>query len=841
MGVPASSPLSSRAGVTLTELMISVAVVTIGVLGLLASFGGIQRALLVGKEKTLASNLAQEKLQIVEQQTYFRVVPTMSPAYLADGTPYDTANFPPETILQGGVAYQRYTYVQVVSENNGVIVPQPPTTPDTGMRQISVTVAWQDRGRPRELSLKSVMSNPNTVEASSVVLGTVRDAATNAPITGALVDVAENMGWSNTTDSGGSYRIQLSPGSYNVVAAAAGYFNGYAYQTIGANNTATVNFLLTAMSSGAVSGTAWVNPAIVISEVVVSTPQANGYNAEYLELFNPTTSVVTVGGAVNFNFATDHNNTQCLSVPLNYVRTSIPAGGYFVVANTTTFTINGSVIAADAYYTDLANASCSPGAFAWNPPNVRRIMHPGQSGTWWLTDSSGNTIDAAGWSNNGRTYVPSHCLGTCLNLNGGLHPGWELVRASSPAFFSAGYGRAYDSRNNSIDFTTSDALAFSPYDSLNPPQTVVAGRPAVGAVVTASDGLSTSTAAYASSVLGGWPAASFSLTSVATGTWTVLITSGAYQLENDTVTIPAAGSSCLFPSSTTILSGTATSGFVTGAVVDAFGNAISAPSAIKVSAAGQTATADPATGRYLLRSPSGPASVVANPSFANANYVSISSAVTVSLGQVTSGVNFTLSQGGRISGWVTRDGVNGLQGVTVVATDSNGNAQDQEISDVGGNFKTINLATGTYVVKIPLDTTETSSPTSASAAVALGQTVFAGTFTITGALGTIQGGVTRNGSPISSGVLIVVATGTLPSGPPDLSSATLTSGAYYLASSGENGTYSVDVRQSTSPAYNVYGYYTTVDASGRVTIAQKSLSNVPVTAGQTVTGKNLAW
>src|SRR5581483_846108 len=175
----------------------------------------------------------------------------------------------------------------------------------------------------------------------------------------------------------------------------------------------------------------------------VSTPQADGYDVEYLELFNPTPSAVTISGAVNLNFVSAHNNTQCLNVPLTYVNASIPSGGYYVIANTSSFTVGGAAIAADAYYTDTANVSCSPGPYSWSAPAVRDLMHRAQSGTWWLTDSAGNTIDAVGWSLNGAAYSPSHCLGSCFYTSAGLQTGWELVRASSPAFYSSAYGRAY--------------------------------------------------------------------------------------------------------------------------------------------------------------------------------------------------------------------------------------------------------------------------------------------------------------------------------------------------------------------------------------------------------------
>ena len=89
----------------------------------------------------------------------------------------------------------------------------------------------------------------------------------------------------------------------------------------------------------------------------------------------------------------------------------------------------------------------------------------------------------------------------------------------------------------------------------------------------------------------------------------------------------------------------------------------------------------------------------------------------------------------------------------------------------------------------------------------------------------------------------MVTTATLagtPPAPPSLSSATLTGSPYYVASSREDGTYRVEVRQSTSPAYRVYAYYITYPG-GAPTINAQSASGVQVLAGQTTTGVNFSW
>jgi hypothetical protein len=480
---------------------------------------------------------------------------------------------------------------------------------------------------------------------------------------------------------------------------------------------------------------------------------------------------------------------------------------------------------------------------------VEDIMARGHSGTIYLTDGSGAFIDAVGWTNNGSTHNPSDCNGTCIpQPSGGLSAGQEIVRASSPSFINTFFGSAYNSGDNSIDFAypgnTNPSLSISgipvsPENSQFPPSLVISGVPAAGAIITSNDGLSSSTEAVLS---GSPPVAAFSLLNVATGTWSVVMTSASYETENDTVTVSASNSVYVFPSTASILNQTTNSGFISGVVTDANGNPISVPTAIEVSAGGSNATANTATGRYLLRVSSGITDVTANPSSLNSNYVSMSSnAITVYPGQIESGINFTLTQGGRLSGWATRDGINGLEGISMSAIDSNGNTQDQEVTDATGHFQTINLATGAYTVRIPLDSTEVSNPNVVSASVLSGQTIFVGTFTITGAMGTLSGNVTLSGNPISTGVLIVVTTDTLPGGPPVISSASLTGISYYSASSNENGTFSVQVRQSTYPAYNIYGYYPEISPTGGINIVQKSLSNVPILEGQTVSGQNLSW
>ncbi len=858
--------------------MIAMTVLTIGVVGLISAFMGIQRASQVSKNKTVAVGLAQEQLQILGQLNYNQVLVTTPINYRTDYTPpipYDTTYFPPTTILEGGVSYTRLTFVQVVNELSGKLNLLPPTTPDTGMRQVTSYVLWTEAGQKKILSLNTVLSNPFTITSNSNFVGSLTDAGTFAPIAGGRVTVAENQGWVSPSNALGQYGIATDPGNYTLVASAHGYFTQYLSATIAPTSTITQNFSMVAMASGTVTGTAWLNNNLVIAQVVVSTAQANvnNFQAQYVELYNPTASPIPIQSGVigaspyiklNFQSAPGCGdpstcNNATWGIKLVYVSTAVPAYGYYVIANTTTFMVNGASITADAYYESDANSStyCPTPPATWNtgsiPPVMAIMSQQGHGGELWLTNSTGTVIDQVGWTHNGNT--PPMCAPNCIPFVAtGFLPATQIVRTSSPNFVSSAWGPAYDTGISSIDFVYPPIIIgfpITPSNSSSPVTLPIAGRPAIGGVVTATDGLSSPTVIVSS---GYPPVGSFVLMDVATSTlsapWTVMIASGAYALQYSTVVIPATASNFNFPSSTTFLNQPMQLGFIAGHVTDALGNPIAAPVPITVSpgASGSNSLASTANGRYILSVSTGLINVTANPNGLNGNYVAVTSAPVSVLypGQIIDGVNFILSQGGQVTGFVTRDGVNGLPGVTVSAINQNsGAAADTQVTDPQGRFTTVSIATGAYQIVPELNTLEVAQPAQPLVTVNNG-TVWSATFTVTGALGTISGTVTSAGQPITSGALIVVTTNTLsgsPPAPPKLSKSLLTSSAIYLASSQEDGTYSVGVRQSTIPAqaYNIYGYYTSVSNTGAVTTKWKEITGVNILAGSTVTAQNFAW
>jgi hypothetical protein len=150
------------------------------------------------------------------------------------------------------------------------------------------------------------------------------------------------------------------------------------------------------------------------------------------------------------------------------------------------------------------------------------------------------------------------------------------------------------------------------------------------------------------------------------------------------------------------------------------------------------------------------------------------------------------------------------------------------------------ISVGTYDVVPRLEAGEAATPSTYTVTLNAGETIFVGTFTVTGAMGYISGSVTANGAPITTGVLVYATTGTITGAPPVLNSA-LRSGvvAYYAVSSDAAGHYELAVRGGYD--YNLYAWYTTWNGQTPAT-TRKDYSSPPVTVapGDAVT-RDFAW
>jgi hypothetical protein len=231
---------------------------------------------------------------------------------------------------------------------------------------------------------------------------------------------------------------------------------------------------------------------------------------------------------------------------------------------------------------------------------------------------------------------------------------------------------------------------------------IVSGEVPIGGSVSCNDGLSTADAIdwdfYNNGVSNAW-AGKYNLATVATGTWSLYAAfNNAFQ-QIDNVVVPAGGGVLYMPNAATVppwpaantphlfLTSSTTDGWVLGTVTKTNGTGISpAITVTNGTASALASTVWPY--RFFLKSSPGTYTLTANPGNANSSYVSVSSAaVAVVAGQVTSGADFVLPQGGGLYGFVTRDGVNPLPGIAITATDAGGLVEGDVVSAPDGKFR----------------------------------------------------------------------------------------------------------------------------------------------------------
>lgn len=851
---------SRRAGVTLTELMIAVAVISIGVVSAMGAFKYINRAITQSRIKTIATNLAQEKMEVLRNKSYFQLLVTTDTANTtgySPNFPYDKVSYPPQTItLWGMPALTRLVNVDYVAQSGSDMVTLPYTANDSGMKKITISVIWNDyNGSPRKVQVSSFYENPTATVLSSGFYGTVTDSSTGNPVSDALVQVMGYPSWMAYTDSLGAYSFQVSPGSYTLVCSSDVYFSSItAVRQAATNNLTQNNFSLTRVPTGRVSGMAYLRDHLVISQVVAATAAAAGFEIEYVELYNPTTYTITICDAATganvvkmryYGESGASHDQDPLSFSCNMFSNTVGSGKFFLISNSIPVAAGGGQPNPNALYT-TANGTLFGGRCGYTGGVYLNCIRKENAGAIQIYDDT-HVIDTLGWTNNSEAKLAPVAEGTAKSLADGLEGEKQLVRYTSSGTVTAATGRAYDTNDNSSDFQygniTQRPYALYAWDAAYQP---VTGTPAAGAVVTANDGLSAS--AIVSST--GY----FLLSNIATSTvqgavntWEISVTSSPGSVvimgSSSGVTVPYNSTRDLGTviSSFSVDSGIAM-GYVYGAGPD-YNRRLGNPS-ILVGCGGETRNTD-SQGFYMLFLPTGTVTITANYGGANGSYQSGDVEVDLQPGVVTSVPDFHLSQGGVIMGYVT-SGTGPLPDIIVQAT--YGGRVYSGSSDSSGHFY-ISAATSSlaYEVTPVIDsmqsyTSQPATPLTATLTVP-GSTIFAGTITVTGAMATLEGVLTSGGSSITTGVLVVASTAAISSPLPAVRGDTAPSGAViYSVSSQADGTYVLDVRYSTTSTYNIAAFYPVVDAnSGAVSYSTRAYTGVWVdTAGSSVI-KDFTW
>jgi len=827
----------------LVELMVTIALLSIGFLAAVSAFKGLSMGIFKTKTKSLAVNLAQEKMEVLKDKSYYRLRVTSAPVAVPGTDPAvysDAGNYAEETVYVGGIPFFRYAVVEKVrkSASGGALEAVSWNEVDTGLKRISVGVVWTEADEKKQYVLVNLRENPSRAAATVSMEGTVADAATMFPVSDAIVSVVENPSWRDRTDSSGRYSFNLSPGNYTRRASSGPYFSDSRLgRSVDLSNTPLgTNFTLTKKANGTVTGTVWIRNHPVISQVGATLGGLD--DEEFVELYNPSTYSITMYNSV---FSTRKFVVKYVDIVGNETELN-PIGG------TTYNGVGGQIIPANGFYL-LASKNPIGGVQSnayYNAP-ADRIPKEVAGGIVLCEYDGGvfiSTWDAVAWGRSGYSGPPkaregnSYFTLTAGPGHGGLAPDETIERiayaTSTLVSMEPGTGVHRALGNAYDDDVSADCWVHHDHNDWagtlqnwnNPAFEFVTGEtgtPANGAYIFADDGMSNTAVAAPT---GTPPRAQYTLTSVATGTWTLSASSGTLYISTG-ITVSASGSF----QKPLHLSSTTDSGYVSGKVSDISGTPI--PAVNVVPGGGTT---DP-SGFYRLALGEGLHNITANPgSLSASEYVEASVQVNVTRGQIASGVDITLSKGGGVRGRVTSDGTNALPDVPVSIFDS-GTALEvtNELTDSQGYFE-IAVPTGSYYA-VPIgEYGEVVTPAqSGVVTVTGGATVYTSTFTVGPAVGYISGTVTAGGQPIPTGVLIVATTGTITGMLPDVDATLRSSGlVYYMATSGGTGRYTLSVRNGT---YNLYAWYT--DASGNAT--PRSLTGVTVNPGQTTTADELTW
>ncbi|MFA6316715.1 MAG: carboxypeptidase-like regulatory domain-containing protein, partial [Elusimicrobiota bacterium] len=496
-------------------------IMTVVAIGGMASFQFITKAIHRSRTRTLANNLIQEKMEVMKNYSYFGLmVTTHTTTNALHGIEYDDLAYPPETIAMWGYpVFTRAVHVAYAEMAGTQISTVSYAATDTGIKQITTYLMWEDGANTKLLTIKNLLANPAATGMDSGIRGTVTKALGGA-LEGAVVEVVGNANWTANTDSAGTYTFNVSKGTYSVICSSNGY-----YQQIKTNISAprggqgVADFSMVQVATGAFKTSVWISTGLVISQVCAGTGSytAAGYrgphvdgtekDVEFIELYNPTTFTWTLDtGAFEILYAKQDWETPN-EIPLTFTNNTIGPYQYFLIASTKPIVINGVSVEPDALYGDLQGHGWD--FWVWNYTNVMfeyiptiwESAQPGALGIKW----NGSYLDRVAWKTGGlsppaeltETVWPND-LPTYAN---GLKDGDVLVRQTEPGDVLIADGNAYDTDRNAANVMymenfVDDHAQLMTARNTSTWKAPVSGKPAHGALAAAPDGYSLAGQAY---------------------------------------------------------------------------------------------------------------------------------------------------------------------------------------------------------------------------------------------------------------------------------------------------------------------------------------------------------
>jgi len=220
--------IRNTTGFSQVEVMVTILVISIVIMGVITTFGGIGKSLITSKTRTIANNLAQEKVEMLKNYSYARLLITTESDLTTYG--YDNTNtgYTPETLNIGDAQFRRYSTVcRAHEETIGSTVNISTTSPDSadeGIKKIMVQVKWTESGQEKTLVLYNFKDDPNRTTLGGKIFGFVQNTS-GVAISGARVEVIQNMNWDASTSTTGYYLIKTSAtATLQIMASKDGYW-----------------------------------------------------------------------------------------------------------------------------------------------------------------------------------------------------------------------------------------------------------------------------------------------------------------------------------------------------------------------------------------------------------------------------------------------------------------------------------------------------------------------------------------------------------------------------------------------------------------------------------------
>ncbi|MDO8734530.1 MAG: hypothetical protein Q7K21_05180 [Elusimicrobiota bacterium] len=794
-----------RHGFSQVEIVITILIVSIVILGVITTFSSIGKGLITGKTRTIANNLAQEKIEVLKNVSYSRLLTTSQDDLTTYG--YDTTNtdYTTETLNVGDANYTRRTTVWKAEESGTEISTMSPTATDQGIKKIKIEIIWTENNEQKSLVLYNLRDDPNRTTMSGKIYGIIT-TTNSVGISAARVEVVQDINRSDTTSTTGYYLIKTtSPATVQISVSKDGYWSKTSVNTaVPSAGSVAINLSMTAKEKGNAYGFVYKRDHLVISEICIKlTDDAT----EYVELYNPTTYTITVNG--NYKLKYIDNSDFSFSC----VNNTVDSHKYFLIASYASVTgvaSNATYPAAKMPDTSntggvglLTTADVWVDSVAWGPAGtIPEGAKEGGSGFTVASFGAGDSIERISYS----TYTTSAEMWNNLN------------------------GNAYDSNQSSVNWVFQDNQV-NPQNTSNT-ETPVLGTPVGQAVVSADDGLSSAVSADSTGY--------YYLTGIATGTVTLYGSSLTLSGVEPNTSITTGGKT----NRDIILSSSSEGGFISGYVKGPAAGVAN----ITVSAGGYTATTSASpSGYYSFSVTVGSYTVSANPDYTSvpdgANWTSGTSeaeaneTVEVNFGESVSVGDLIIRPAGWISGHTYNASGGDLPYITIRTTSTTAGFSTDVVSGTDGTYIIKGVKTATdydlYPVLDDADTYSKSGGWTTPVTVTAGAEASGKNFTISSAWGKIMGSVsdTAIGGNIKTGVLIIATTDAMPAdSPPTISGGTVggTTTIYYGTISDSSGNYSVSVRKGWT--YNLKSWYT--KTSGNTVAVQ------PTKTGTVIFGVN---